>query len=115
MVAEDADDDRQPDRRFSRGNGHDEDHEHLPGDAVEPGQRDEGEIHGVEHELDAHENDDRVAACEHADHADDEQNRGEKQRFLDHVTLRLARTTAPTMAARSSTLVISNASRYSRK
>src|SRR6185503_18218800 len=61
----------------------------------------------------AHEEHDRIAAQEHAGHADAEEDRGEAERGTDqHQTLLLASTTAPTMAARSSTDVTSNGTRY---
>ena len=41
-----------------------------PADAVRLRERDERQVHRVEHQLDAHEHDDRVAAREHADDAD---------------------------------------------
>ena len=62
------------------GGGHDHHEEggHLPVEvAVHAGERDEREVAGVEHELHAHEHDDRVAPGEHADRADREQDRGE--------------------------------------
>ena len=53
-----------------------------------PGERDEREVGGVEHQLDAHEHDDRVAAHQHADRADREQQRrqvaGSSSGFTDH-------------------------------
>ena len=59
---------------FARVNGN------LDGQvAVLLGERDQGEVGGVEHELDAHEHDDRVAAGEHPDAADREEDRGEDQ------------------------------------
>ena len=76
-MAIDGENDRQPDGRFGRGDGHDEEHEHLPAHSEILRQRDEREIHRVEHELDAHEDHDRVAPHEHAEHAEREEHRGE--------------------------------------
>ena len=43
------------------------------------GERDQRQVHRVEHQLDAHEHDDRVAPDQHADRADGEQQRGQHQ------------------------------------
>ena len=94
------------------------------------GERDEGEVDGVEHQLDAHEHHERVAPHQQADGAEREEQRGEHEvpgrRDLDDrerssvVSLagrrpaRLgvrARTTAATTAITSSTEVISKANR----
>ena len=67
----------------------------------------EGEVGGVEHQLDAHEDHQRVAADQHAEHAQAEEQRGEEQVVLEWGPLAtdapfqmrdLATTTAPTMA-----------------
>src|SRR5829696_8342688 len=124
-VAERGDDDRQPHRGLGRRDRHDEDHEALPGCAVELREGHERQVHGVEHQLDAHEDDDRVAAREHADDADGEEDRREEERLGDHgpppgsvrpgASPRRASTTAPTIAASSNTLVSSKATRFSEK
>jgi hypothetical protein len=40
---------------------------------------DEREIHRIEHQLHAHEDDDRVSSSEHSNHSDYEQNSGERE------------------------------------
>ena len=50
----------------------------CPADAVRLRERDEAQVHRVEHQLDAHEHDDRVAADQHAEHADREQHRARR-------------------------------------
>ena len=65
-----------PDDDLGGGHDHDEEGEHLPVEvAVDPGERDEDEVGGVEHELDAHEDDDRVAPGQHRRPTDDEEDR----------------------------------------
>ncbi len=50
----------------------------LPGDVVQgPGEGDEGEVRGVQHQLDAHEHHEHVAPNEQTDRADREQHRRE--------------------------------------
>ena len=52
-----------PDDDLRRRHEHDEQGDDLPVEAaVHAGERDEGQVRGVEHELDAHEDDDGVAA-----------------------------------------------------
>src|SRR2546427_118123 len=53
---------------------HNEEHEYLAGDAEPLRQRYEREVHGVEHQLDAHEDHDRVPAQQHAGDAQREQH-----------------------------------------
>src|SRR5687768_4830450 len=55
VVAEDRDDDREPDRGLRRGHRHHEEHEQLTLDADHARERDEGEVHRVQHQLDAQE------------------------------------------------------------
>src|SRR5690606_24992204 len=52
-VAEDRDHDRESHGRLGRRHRHDEEHEHLTLDPDRARERDEGEVHGVEHQLDA--------------------------------------------------------------
>src|SRR4029453_15002471 len=60
-VAEDGDDDRQADRSFRGGDGHDEEHDHLSVDRAELAREgDEGEIGSVQHQLDREEDHDGV-------------------------------------------------------
>ncbi len=75
-------------------------------------ERDEGQVRGVEHQLDRHEDDDHVAADQHADGADGEETPRERKIVLDrhHGSVRpprLASTTAPTIATSSRSEVIS--------
>src|SRR5689334_23773127 len=74
-------DDGEPDRHFRRGHGHHEEHEHLAVHRVHRArERDEREVRGVQHQLDGHEDDERVAPDEHADDADPEQHGAQGQR-----------------------------------
>src|SRR6478735_8623724 len=78
--AEDGHDDRQPDHDLRGGDHHHEEGGHLAVEvAVDAGEGDQREVRGVQHQLDAHEHHDRVAAGEHADAADREQDRGQNQ------------------------------------
>src|SRR5689334_14516897 len=78
--AEDGHDDRQPDHDLRGGDHHHEEGGHLTVEvAVDPGEGDQREVRGVQHQLDAHEHHDRVAAGEHPDAADREQDRGQHQ------------------------------------
>src|SRR6476646_4705796 len=120
-VAEDRDDDRQPDRRLGRGYRHDQQRDHR---AValqlrdERAERDDGQVHGVEHQLDRHQHRDRVAPGEKPERADGEQHSRERQVGVELLGdthqptsfSRLARNTPPTTAASSSTLTASKAS-----
>src|SRR5262249_2052067 len=73
-VAERGDDDREADRGFGGGDRHHEEHDHLAVHRAElTGERDERQVDRVQHELDRHEDDDDVAAHEHADRADREE------------------------------------------
>ena len=73
---------------------------------------------GVQHQLDRHEDDERVAAHQHADHADREQDRARgadttasgMTRLIDELPLAPA-PTAPTIATSSRIDVISNGNR----
>src|SRR5439155_572327 len=115
---EQGDDDGQADSGLGRGHGHDEEDEHLPGHRlVLVREGDERQIDRVEHQLDAHQDDDGVAPDQDADAADGEQERGDEQEELDphHLTLRLAMTTAPIMAAIRRSEAASNANRYFEK
>src|SRR5438876_1717206 len=112
-VAVNGEDDREADGGLGGRDRHHEEHEYLAGDAEPLRQRHEREVYGVEHQLDAHEDHDRVPTQQHAGDAQREQHgRDEEGGSEQHHSLRLARTTAPTMAASSRTLVISNGTRY---
>src|ERR1039457_80656 len=70
-ATEDGQDDRQPDGDLGGGDDEGEEHQHLAGRVVErPREGDEGEIHGVQHQLDAHEHDDDVPAEQQPDRTD---------------------------------------------
>ena len=87
-----------------------EEHDHLAADVVERvGERDEREVHRVEHQLDAHEHHDHVAADEHADRADREEHRGEDagSRFGDRRRRRASRVASDRLAASSARAVTS--------
>ena len=73
-------DDGQPDRGLGGRHRHDEEHHDLAARAVQLGQRHEGEVDRVEHQLDAHEEHDRVPPEQHAGHAEAEQDGGEPER-----------------------------------
>ena len=74
--SENCDDDGESDDDLGRCNDHDKERDDLAVKvAIHAGECNKGEIRGIEHELDAHEDDDRVATHEHTDRADGEQNR----------------------------------------
>src|SRR5581483_5815027 len=118
LVPEQADHDREADRRLRRRDRHDEEHDDLPvGRPERAAERHEREVHRVQHDFDRQQDRDQVAADEHAGGADREQDRREhevvvERRHQRHSSRR-ARTTAPTIAARISTEVTSNAKAYS--
>src|SRR6266496_3090154 len=71
---EDRHDDREPDDHLGRGHHHHEEGHDLPVErTVDPREGDQRQVDRVEHQLDAHEHDDRVAPDQHADRADGEQ------------------------------------------
>src|SRR5688572_11738480 len=75
---EDGHDDGQPDDDLGRGHHHHEEGGDLAVEvAVLPGERDEGQVAGVEHQLHAHEDHDGVAPDEDPHTPDGEQDRGE--------------------------------------
>src|SRR5512135_1059007 len=78
-VAEQHDQDCQPDRRLRRGHGQDEEHEHLAGDiAEETRERDEIHVHREQHQFDRHQqHDDVLAVDEDARDRNAEQDRAE--------------------------------------
>ncbi len=72
----DGDDQSQADGRFRGGDGEDDDGERLAGDQRRRHVAPEGhqvDVDGVQHQLDAHQNGDGVAAAEHAIQADAEE------------------------------------------
>src|SRR5437868_6685828 len=75
-ASHEGDDDAEADHHFSGGDDEDEEHDRLSADVIEGfGERGEGEVDGVEHELDAHEHHERVAPDHQPDGADREQER----------------------------------------
>src|SRR5665648_122260 len=78
--AVDRHDDRQSDDHLGGCHHHHEERDHLTGEvAVDPGEGHEGEVRRVEHQLNAHEHDDRVAPHQHRQRPDGEQQRCEHQ------------------------------------
>src|SRR3954451_2663676 len=72
---EDRHDDRKPAHDLGGRHDHDEERHDLTVEgAVDTAERDECEVRGVEHQLDAHEQHDGVAADEYADGTDGEQH-----------------------------------------
>src|SRR6185503_16708407 len=84
LVAVDRDDDREADRRLGGGDGHDHEGDDR---TVEPElrsrregrERDDREVHGIEHQLDRHQHADRVPPGEEPEHPDREQQPGQDQ------------------------------------
>src|SRR5882757_473851 len=77
---EDGHDDGQTHHHFGGSDHHHEERDDLPVEvAVTAGERDEGQVRGIEHQLDAHEHDDRVAPDQHPCRTDGEQQRAEVQ------------------------------------
>src|SRR5256885_11302011 len=83
--------------------------------------REESQVHGVHHQLDAHEDGDAVPAGEHATDADGEEDGAEDEKVMcrDHdctfCIVRPESSSAPTMAARSRIETASNGKRYDSK
>src|SRR5438094_644471 len=75
---EDRHDDGEADDDLGRRHDHHEEgHDLAVQGPVDAAERDEREVRRVQHQLDAHEQDDRVAPDEHADRADGEQRPGQ--------------------------------------
>src|SRR6187455_1869631 len=113
-MAEEGDDEREADGGFRRRNGHHEKDDDLSVDvAVVTAEGDEGQVHGVQHDLDREQDRDQVAAQEDAGHAEREQYGRDDQVVAERnhcgCSSFRARTTAPTIATRISTDVASNA------
>src|SRR5579859_2175028 len=76
---EDRHEDGQPHHHLGGGHDHDEEGDDLPVQVgVQPGEGHEREVDRVQHELHAHEDDQGVAAHQHADRADDEQDHSKR-------------------------------------
>src|SRR5277367_2889502 len=70
-ASEHRDDDAEPDGDFSRGDDHDEEDNGLTADVTEgASKRHEREVHGVQHQFDAHEHDERRAPGQESEGAD---------------------------------------------
>src|SRR5581483_1984565 len=84
LGAEGRDDDRQADCRFGGRDGDHEESEDLAG-VLQPeaGEGNEQQVRRVEHQLDAHQHHQRVAADDDADDADEEKYRGEREIVAD--------------------------------
>ncbi len=89
---------------FGRRDRDDEQRENLSGDVPpEGGERDQVDVHRVEHQLDAHEHEHRVLPRQDAVDAGAEEERTEDQVAVEtHRQSLRAITTAPTSAARRS-------------
>src|SRR5688572_32679957 len=93
---------------LSGGHGNDEEHEDLPAETlVHAGKSHKSQVCAVKHQLDGHENDQRVAADEHTERTDDEQHGGKCNVIIDRYHQRcapisgLVKTIAPTIATSS--------------
>src|SRR6476660_2262857 len=94
---EDRHQDREADDDLGGGHHHHEERDDLPVQVlVHSRERDEGQVAGVQHQLDAHEHDDGVAPYQHARPADHEQNHGQ-----GYVVNRAHESALPGMASRS--------------
>src|SRR5712664_806485 len=125
-AAEDGDDDGEAHGGLGGGHGDDEEdggvaaqEARLGGGAPhqrEPREGEEGEVHRVEHQLDAHQDDEGIAPQHHAHPAEREEDRAEEQVMQrpDHQIFPLETTTAPTMATVRSRLVTSKGSTLNR-
>src|SRR3954468_14510843 len=93
-AAVDRDDEAEPDAHLAGGDDHDDDREDLPVDvAPHARERDERDVRRVQHELEAQQHDERVAAREHATGAD-----AEHERRDDEVPVQVHRTGSPVPA-----------------
>src|SRR3954447_11104802 len=78
--SEDGHDDGEADDDLGGSDGHHEERHDLAVEAaVDAREGDQRQVHGVQHQLDAHEDDDGVAPHEHTDGTDREQRGGEHQ------------------------------------
>jgi hypothetical protein len=79
-IAEDSDDNAKSNRRFRRRYGHHYENKKLTGDILKvTGESNKREIHGVEHQLNAHEQRDHVALDDYAGRANRKKNGGESE------------------------------------
>src|SRR3982750_2006648 len=89
-VAVERDDEAEADGRLGGGDDDDEDREDLAGDGVQAPlllqvarEGDEVEVRRVQDQLDRHEDDDDVAARQHAGHADGEEQRPDDEELRE--------------------------------
>src|SRR3990170_1604119 len=83
-AAEDRDDDRKADDHLGRSDHHREERQHLAVQVSElPRERHQREVHRVQLQLDRHEDHEGVAADQHSDRADREQDGGQDQEIGD--------------------------------
>src|SRR5271154_7007215 len=107
--AVEGDDDREADRHLSRGDGDDEENEDLRVvvgqaiDKVEAREGDEGEVGRIQHQLEAHEDDDDIPAQHDPPEADGEEQAAHEKVMIQgerHFNSRLERTITPIVATR---------------
>src|SRR4051794_40363870 len=106
---EEREDDREAHGDLGRLGGDQEEAEHLAGVRVAPAavERDERDVHRVQHDLDAHQRDDHVAAHQEPDAPDGEERRAERdvifdgnhERTSDSISVVCARAGAPVASA----------------
>src|ERR1700694_4466054 len=128
-------DDGQPYAYLGRCYDHDKEYEQLPiapccgilgrmGQVVHFGKGHQQQVHGIQHQLHAHENDDGIAPRQHADDAENEQGDGKEYVIVyGHIWFLMEAivysllpiTTAPTMALRNRMELISKGTTYSLK
>src|SRR5437016_10791242 len=92
-MAKHGNDDRKTDYGLGGGHRHDKEHDDLPLHRTQVArERNEGQIHGVEHQLDGHQDHDQIPPHQDPDHADGENHRAENQVVLEghHIRLRLS-------------------------
>ena len=83
-IAEQRNDNAQPDRRFGSRHRDRKKHDYLPIDGADPAaQSDKRQIDCIDHQFDRHEHDDDVAANQHADDPDGEQDTAEDHEIVD--------------------------------
>src|SRR5215207_5402968 len=116
-VAVDQEHDRQADPHLGGGDRDDEEREDLSRDLLrERGERDQVDVDGVEHQLDREQDQDAIAAGEHAVDAAAEEECAEDEVLVQRHSQSLrAMTTAPTSAASSSIETTSNGTTKLRK
>src|SRR5947199_5941066 len=77
-ISENEQDDRKADRRLcSRYRDYEEDHNLTFQILQDARESNKSKIHGIQHQLDAHKNDEQVAPDENTKHSDEEQDQAE--------------------------------------